>query len=159
MRTLQGYKLSVHDAKALAHWGWNEGIEEVLKWPGMRKARAETLPYAGLMLERLLKRFSPKSVVISMVGLREGLVWNTLSEKIKSRDALMDGCRDFARGFVQAEHFGPPLYRFLSPLLPNLPCGFGSREDARLVQAACHLAGLGKNLHPCLLYTSPSPRD
>jgi len=102
MRTLQGYKLSVQDAKALAHWGWNEGIEEVLKWPGMRKARAETLPYAGLMLERLLKRFSPKSVVISMVGLREGLVWNTLSEKIKSRDALIDGCRDFARGFVQA---------------------------------------------------------
>jgi len=114
----------------------------------MRRARAETLPYAGLMLERLLKRFSPKSVVVSMAGLREGLVWNTLSETIKSRDALIDGCRDFARGFVQAEHFGPPLYRFLSPLLPSLPCGFGSREDARLVQASCHLAGLGKNLHP-----------
>lgn len=148
MRTLQGYQLSPSAAEDLAHWAWTDGVDDVLTWPGMRKARAETLPYAGLMLERLLKRFSPKSVVISMAGLREGLVWNTLPETIKSRDALIDGCRDFARGFVQAEHFGPPLYRFLSPLLPSLPCGFGNREDARLVQAACYLAGLGKNLHP-----------
>jgi len=148
MRTLQGYKLSAKSAAKLAHWAWTDGIEDVLNWPGMRKARAETLPYAGLMLERLLKRFTPKFVVISMAGLREGLVWNTLSETVKSRDALIDGCRDFARGFVQAEHFGPPLYRFLSPLLPNLPSGFGETENARMLKAACHLAGLGKNLHP-----------
>ena len=148
MRTLQGYRLSAAAAEDLAHWARTDGMTDLLNWSGMRKARAETLPYAGLMLERLLKRFSPKSVVVSMAGLREGLVWNTLSEEIKNRDALIDGCRDFARGFVQAEHFGPPLYRFLSPLLSALPCGFGEEEDARLLQAACHLAGLGKNLHP-----------
>ena len=148
LRTLQGYRLSAKAAKKLGHWAWTDGLDEVLNWPGLRSERAETLPYAGLMLERLLKRFSPKHVVISMVGLREGLVWSTLPEKVKSRDALIDGCRDFARGFVQAEHFGPPLYRFLSPLLPYLTCGFGEDDDARLLQAACHLAGLGKNLHP-----------
>ena len=148
MRTLQGYRLSAAAAQGLAHWAWTEGIGDVLNWPGMRKARAETLPYAGLMLERLLKRFSPKYVVISMAGLREGLVWNMLPESIKNRDALIDGCRDFARGFVQAEHFGPPLYQFLSPLLPVLPRGFDDDVDARLLLAACHLAGLGKNLHP-----------
>lgn len=148
MRTLQGYRLSAKAAENLAHWAWTDGIEDILNWSGMRKARAETLPYAGLMLERLIKRFNPKHVVISMAGLREGLVWNTLPEQVKNRDALIDGCRDFARGFVQAEHFGPPLYRFLSPLLPSLPCGFGGEDDARLLQAACHLAGLGKNLHP-----------
>jgi len=148
MRTLQGYRLSAKAAKDLAHWAWTDGVEPLLNWPGMRRARAETLPYAGLMLERLIDRFSPKSVVVSMAGLREGLVWNTLSEGVKSRDALIDGCRDFARGFVQAEHFGPPLYTFLEPLLPSLPAGFGASEDARLLKAACHLAGLGKNLHP-----------
>ncbi len=148
LRTLQGYRLGAAEAQKLAHWAWTDGLDELLKWPGMRTARAETLPYAGLMLERLLERFSPKSVVISMAGLREGMVWNTLPEQIKNRDALIDGCRDFARGFVQAEHFGPPLYRFLSPLLPILPCGFGTEEDARLLEAACYLAGLGKNLHP-----------
>ena len=148
MRTLQGYRLTAAAAQALAHWAWTDGINDVLNWPGMRKARAETLPYAGMMLERLIYRFSPKSIVISMAGLREGLVWSTLPEAVKNRDALIDGCRDFARGFVQAEHFGPPLYRFLSPLLQAIPRGFGEEEDARLLQAACHLAGLGKNLHP-----------
>jgi len=148
LRTLQGYRLGTNAVRDLAHWAWTDGLDEVLAWPGMRKARAETLPYAGLILERLLKRFSPKYVVISMAGLREGLVWNGLPESVKNRDALIDGCRDFARGFVQAEHFGPPLYRFLSPLLPVLSRGFGADSDSRLLQAACHLAGLGKNLHP-----------
>lgn len=148
MRTLQGYKLSAETAETLGHWAYTDGLEDVLNWPGMRKARAETLPYAGLMLERLIKRFSPKHVVISMAGLREGLVWNSLPESIKRRDALIDGCRDFARGLVQAEHFGPPLFQFLSPLLSALPHGFGEIEDERLLKAACHLAGLGKNLHP-----------
>ena len=148
MRTLQGYPLTSAAAKELAHWAWTDGIEMLLDWPGMRSARAETLPYAGLMLERLINRFNPSKIVVSMAGLREGLVWNTLPESIKSRDALIDGCRDFARGFVQAEHFGPPLYKFLSPLLPNIASGFSSIEEARLLQAACHLAGLGKNLHP-----------
>jgi exopolyphosphatase/guanosine-5'-triphosphate,3'-diphosphate pyrophosphatase len=148
LRTLQGYRLSAETAQGLAHWARTDGIDELLNWPGMRKARAETLPYAGLMLERLIQRFAPKHVVISMAGLREGLVWNTLPKAVKNRDALIDGCRDFARGFVQAEHFGPPLYRFLSPLLSVLPQSFGEDIDARLLQAACHLAGLGKNLHP-----------
>jgi len=148
MRTLQGYSIEVGAAKKLAHWAWTEGVEDLLNWRGMRKERAETLPYAGLMLERLIERFSPKSIVISVAGLREGLLWDTFSDKIKSRDALIDGCRDVARGFVQAEHFGPPLYRFLSPLLPILPSSFMPSEDARLLQAACHLAGMGKNLHP-----------
>lgn len=148
LRTLQGYRLPVLAAQDLAHWAWTDGITDVLNWPGMRKARAETLPYAGLMLERLIHRFSPKYVVISMAGLREGLVWNTLPEPVKNRDALIDGCRDFARGFVQAEHFGPPLYRFLSPLLSIIPRAFNEEVDSRLLQAACHLAGLGKNLHP-----------
>jgi len=148
LRTLQGYRLSAQAAEDLARWAWMDGIDELLNWSGMRRPRAETLPYAGLMLERLLKRFSPKTVIISMAGLREGLVWNSLPETIKGRDALIDGCRDFARGFVQAENFGLPLYRFLSPLLPILSDGFSGKDGARLLQAACHLAGLGKNLHP-----------
>lgn len=148
MRTLQGYRLSPGAAGGLAHWAYTEGVNELLSWPGMRKARAETLPYAGLILERLMKRFAPQSIVVSMAGLREGLVWSNLPATVNTRDALIDGCRDFARGFVQAEHFGPPLYRFLSPLLPFLSCGFGEANDARLLQAASHLAGLGKNLHP-----------
>lgn len=148
MRTLQGYRLSSEDTQTLAHWAYTDGLEALLDWPGMRRARAETLPYAGLMLERLLKRFRPKSVVISMAGLREGLVWDNLPEAVKSRDALIDGCRDVARGFVQAEHFGRPLYKFLTPLLPYFACGFDEGNDARLLEAACHLAGLGKNLHP-----------
>ena len=42
MRTLQGYSLSSNAAEDLAHWAWTDGIDEVLNWPGMRKARAET---------------------------------------------------------------------------------------------------------------------
>ena len=148
LRTLQGYGLEPAEAASLAKWAWTEGLDEVLNWSGMRSARAETLPYSGVLLGRLLERFKPRRVVISMAGLREGLVWNHLPEGVKSRDALIDGCRDFARGSVQAEHFGVPLFRFLAPILPHVKTRFGAESASRLIHGACHLAGLGKNLHP-----------
>lgn len=148
MRTLQGYKMDAEAARDLGHWAWTEGREALLEWPGMRRARAETLPYAGLMLEQLIARFEPRDIVISMTGLREGLVWDRLPTAVRSRDPLIDGCRDFARGSVQAEHFGTPLMRFLAPILPRMQTGFAPEDKDRLIRAACHLAGLGKNLHP-----------
>lgn len=148
MRTLQAYRLSFDEARFMADWAWRDGLESVLNWPGLRSARAETLPYAGLMLGVMLEHFQPKAIEICIVGLRDGLVFDALPDDIKSRDALLDGCRDFASGNLQSAHFGPPLFRLLLPIMQGLPEIFGAELDERILRAACLLAGLGKNLHP-----------
>lgn len=148
MRTLQAYEMDAKAARSLANWAYNDGLESVLSWQGMRRARAETLPYAALMLETLLAMSGAKQVIISTAGLREGLVFDTFSKDVQARDAMHDGCYDFARGTVQETGFGAPLFAFIKDITASLPVVFDKTADQRLYQAACILAGIGKNLHP-----------
>jgi len=148
MRTLQAYEMGADEAKSLAQWAYNDGLETVLDWSGMRRARAETLPYAGLMLEKLLAITDASQVIISIAGLREGMVFDTFSPAVQSRDAMLDGCVDFARGTEQEKDFGAPLYEFMKDVTSNLPIICDELSNPRLYKAACLLAGIGKNLHP-----------
>ncbi|MEM7728470.1 MAG: Ppx/GppA phosphatase family protein [Pseudomonadota bacterium] len=148
LKTMQSYALDTLDAALLARWAYNEGREALFEWPGLRTRRAETLPYSGLLLERLIRVLNPRRIEVSLTGLREGLVFDHLPPDVQSRDALLDGCRDFASGSLQSELFGPPLMDFVEAIGDVLPAAFGPAKDARLRQAACLLAGLGKNLHP-----------
>lgn len=148
LKTMQNYAMDTLDAALLARWAYNEGREALFDWPGLRTRRAETLPYSGLLLERLIRVLKPARIEVSLTGLREGLVFDHLPPNVQTRDALLDGCRDFARGSLQSELFGPPLMHFVTSIADALPEAFDPQTDNRLRQAACLLAGLGKNLHP-----------
>ena len=148
LRTLQSFRLDALDAARLAEWAYGDGRDLLFDWPGMRSQRAETLPYSGLVLDRLLRFTRAATVQVSLTGLREGVVWSSLPPEIQARDALLDGCRDFASGSLQSEYFGQPLMTFIDGIADRLPVAFDPGMDARLRKAACLLAGLGKNLHP-----------
>ncbi|GLQ21255.1 exopolyphosphatase [Algimonas porphyrae] len=148
LKTMQNYALDTLDAALLARWAYNEGRDALFDWPGLRARRSETLPYSGLLLERLIRVLKPRRIEVSLTGLREGLVFDHLPQSVQARDALLDGCRDFASGSLQSELFGPPLMHFVESIADALPVAFDAGIDRRLRQAACLLAGLGKNLHP-----------
>ena len=148
LRILQSYELSTSDAITLAQWAYKDGRESVLNWPGMRSRRAETLPYCGYLLSRLIEYLKPKNIIISQTGLREGLIYDSLSPALKNRNSLFDGCRDLARGNLQAVHFGEPLYKFLENSAEIFPVSFDRDNENRLRKAACFLAGFGKGFHP-----------
>ena len=148
MRTLQAYQLSPKEANSLAKWAYREGREDILEWPGISRRRLETLPYSGYLLEMILKRMQPSVVIISTTGLREGLVYDAMEPALRERNSLLDGCRDLARGNLQAVHFGEPLYHFLEDVAAYFPKSYDSKNENRLRRAACHLAGIGKGLHP-----------
>ncbi len=148
LRTLQGYTMPPEVATVHSRWAYGDGRETVLRWPGMRRRRAETLPYSGILLDILIDIVKPKSVVISQSGLREGLVQNAIPEAQRDRDPLFDGCRAFAKGSLQTENFGRPLIRFMDPIKPLLPTVFSLNNDKRIIKAACLMAGIGKDLHP-----------
>ncbi len=148
LKIVQSYELSVEAASTLSRWAYTEGRDELLAWPSMKARRSETLPYSGYLLEKLIEQLQPDKVVISQTGLREGIVYDNLSETLKKRDTLLDGCRDLARGNLQAVHFGDPLFRFLEDAAENFPRSFDPDNENRLRKAACYLAGFGKGLHP-----------
>ena len=148
LRVLQGYTLSASDALWLCHWAYGVGREDVLNASGVSSRRRETLPYGALVLEQLIHRFAPDTVCVSAAGLREGLVADYLRDLRDARTPLHDGCRDLARGNLQAEGFARPLMAFLETVSPHFPRAFEPDNESRLRIAACHLAGMGKGLHP-----------
>jgi len=148
MKTLQAYELMPGAARDLARWSYGPGREDLLEWPGVNQRRAETLPYSGLLLDILLDLLTPAKIIISTTGLREGLVFDNLPPALRKRDALLDACRDLARGNLQGMNFADPLIDFIQPLNDILPGVFELENEVRLRQAACHLVGIGKGLHP-----------
>ena len=148
LRVLQGYRIGAQELLPFLSWAYGAGRDEVLEWPGISSRRRETLPYGALVLEEMLTRFQPEEVRISATGLREGLVVDYMGDLRTTRTPLVDGCRDIARGNLQAEGLARPLGRFLAPIDDHLPRAFEAGNEARLREAARHLAGMGRGLHP-----------
>ncbi len=148
LRTLQAYELMPGAAQDLARWAYGPGQADLLNWPDIPQRRAETLPYSGLLLDILLERLRPAKIIISTFGLRQGLIYNALPDELRQRDALLDGCRDLARGNLQGQGFARPLWDFLTPINDHCPAVFDRDNENRIRLAACYLAGIGKGLHP-----------
>jgi exopolyphosphatase/guanosine-5'-triphosphate,3'-diphosphate pyrophosphatase len=106
------------------------------------RRRLDTLPFAGLVLERLLRIAQPSKLVFSAYGLREGHLYSLLSPEGQREDPLMASAADWARRFVR---MGDPA------LLMSWTAGLFAGEDdnsIRLRHAACLLSDVGWADHP-----------
>ena len=153
LRIAHNYTLSTDAAKEMAQWARSDaGIEEIMNWRGLSARRADTIPYSGLLLEALLSTLKPRSVIIAPGGLREGVVYNALTELLPKdtlqAGTLFDACLALAKGRDHGVNLGQPLFAFLQGIEGVLPSHFDSENETRLRRAACMLSGIGKGLHP-----------
>jgi exopolyphosphatase / guanosine-5'-triphosphate,3'-diphosphate pyrophosphatase len=114
---------------------------------GISRRRVEALPHAAVVLETLVERLDVQRVVMSAYGLREGLLFETLSPDLRARDPLVDGCAALGARQAVAEPLGAALEAWIAPAFGKLARVFGERDPV-LLAAACRLAELGAHLHP-----------
>ncbi len=95
--------------------------------PSIPKRRSETVPFAALVLDRLLKAAKPERVVFSAASMREGAVYEYLNLLNDDHDPLLDSCRDLAAkagrdvvGKEQLADWMAPLFREDDPATPAL---------------------------------------
>jgi len=108
------------------------------------KRRLETLPYACLVMSRLLERLEPAEVVFSANGLREGHLFDLLSPEAQAEDPLLAACRDIADrldryGFGSSAEIAP----WLEVLFADAPAA-----ERRLREAAGLVSDIGWAEHP-----------
>jgi exopolyphosphatase/guanosine-5'-triphosphate,3'-diphosphate pyrophosphatase len=115
---------------------------------GVSKKRAETLPFAALLLEALIERLSFSRIVVSAHGLREGIVFDAMPAELQRLDPLVEGCATLGARQGVAEKLGPALEAWLAPLWQKLEPVFEPERRKVLLAAACRLADLGARLHP-----------
>ncbi len=110
---------------------------------GINKRRLETLPYAALLLHRLVKRSAVSGLVFSAYGLREGKLFEMLPATVQNHDPLISMCRQFGQPMGHSVVDGDELWRWMRHVLPD--------EDPshdRLAHAACLLSDISRLEHP-----------
>ena len=136
--------------------GQAEGISELMSHltaatlkdvKDMSKARIDTLPYGAMILDRLMHFGKAKDVVISVFGVREGLLFSKLPRKKMEYDVLLSSCWDFARRYARSPAHELELCDWTDQIFGK--AGLAESDDEkRLRHAACLLADIGWRAHP-----------
>jgi exopolyphosphatase / guanosine-5'-triphosphate,3'-diphosphate pyrophosphatase len=147
LHVLHNYLLTRKDAETLPEMLRRRDAASVKKIDDMSKTRADTLPYAAMILERLMHFGKAKEVSISVYGVREGLLYSKLPRKKMVQDALLSSCWDFARRYARSSAHELELCDWTDQLFGKMGLAETS-DEKRLRYAACLLADIGWRAHP-----------
>lgn len=111
--------------------------------PGVSRRRGDSIPTAALVLQRVLLRGRPARVVFSAFGLREGCLYDRLTEAERAMDPLLMAAEEIARETNRFAPHADTVYAWLGPLFPTL-----ADRDARLIRALCMLSDVAWSEHP-----------
>jgi exopolyphosphatase/guanosine-5'-triphosphate,3'-diphosphate pyrophosphatase len=143
LHVIHGYTLQRRTAQDMARVVSRLGPRSLARIRGVSKRRLETLPYAALLMGRVLRRLRPEQVTFSAFGLREGHVFDLLDAETQKRDPLIAAASDLARAEGRFGDLGQEMFAWTEPLFDD-----EGREERRLRQAAGHLADIAWREHP-----------
>ncbi len=143
LHVLHEYRMKPASIAATASWIKTHTMEDLQAMTGTSAARMVLLPVASIVLKELVRAFRPKEIAISSYGIREGMLYEKMPDKVRRRDPLIEACRFSEEKDARLPGLGRTLYQFLHPLFPNVP-----KSRARLIKAACLLHDVTWRAHP-----------
>jgi exopolyphosphatase/guanosine-5'-triphosphate,3'-diphosphate pyrophosphatase len=110
--------------------------------------RADALPYAAVVLERVMMAGNFDRVILSAFGLREGVLLERMSEQALSVHPLIAAAEAMAGRWSRTRAFGQSLEQWIAPMFVGQVPIFGKKRDEVVRGAAARLADVGGPLHP-----------
>lgn len=110
---------------------------------GTSSERMELLPLACEVLGAMVRMFKPKEIDVSSYGIREGLLYEQMPDRLRARDPLIEAARSMEASTARMPGFGKKLFSFLNPIFKDM-----SPERLRLIKAACLLHDTTWRAHP-----------
>lgn len=147
LSVMHNYKINADEALKFAALLDHQSQSSLAGIRDISSARRETVPYGALVIERLIKQMKPRAVVVSVFGIREGLLYSLLGESEKRRDPLIAACEDLARQRSRSLDSAYELC-FWTDALFRAPGPTETPEQRRLRHAACLLSDIGWRAHP-----------
>jgi len=110
-------------------------------------ARRGLMSYGALVLEHIIRAGNPSQVMISALGVREGLLYSQLSEEEQKRDPLLVAAEELNVVRARSAPHGHELAAWTDRFVAST--GFDETADEkRLRHAACLLSDIGWRAHP-----------
>lgn len=143
LHVLHEYIMRPKDIRDTAKYIALQDLENLRQRCGLSAARIALVPVAAEVLLRLLHHFKSETIATSSYGIREGLLFEQMPQKLRDRDPLIEACRFAEAKDARLPGFGRALHRFIAPLFPKAPA-----ERYRLMRAACLLHDVSWRAHP-----------
>jgi exopolyphosphatase len=105
LHVIQDYRVPRREMEEMARLIAGMGRKSLARLVDVARRRLEALPFAALVLERVLKAGRPSTVAFSAFGLREGHIYDLLPATERARDPLLSMCEDIAEALGR---FGSP---------------------------------------------------
>ncbi|MEZ5778305.1 MAG: Ppx/GppA family phosphatase [Paracoccaceae bacterium] len=143
LTVLHEYRMKPQSVLQTVNWIAENDIDALRARTGTSAARMELVPLASQVLRQLVLTFRPKEIDLSSYGIREGLLYEQMPDRLRRRDPLIEACRYAERTMARMPGFGKKLNNFIMPLFAN-----ASEERLRMVKAACLLHDTTWRAHP-----------
>lgn len=137
------YVLKREEARDLAGVVAKADRKLLEKMPGAPAKRLQDMPFAAVVLRRLLRMTGARRVVFSANGLREGWYARLLPPELRQEDPLRAAGHELAARYGRDPELAPALIAWTAPLFDG-----ETPEAALLREAACWIADIGSHDHP-----------
>jgi exopolyphosphatase/guanosine-5'-triphosphate,3'-diphosphate pyrophosphatase len=137
------YTIGREEARDLAGLLSSGGRKVLERMPGAPRRRIDDLPFAAVVLRRLLRLTGVRRVVFSASGLREGWFMRRMPSEIREQEPLLSAAWELAARHGRDPSLPPALVEWTQPLFRNEP-----PIAARLREAMCWMSDIGSHDHP-----------
>ena len=143
LHVMHEYRMTPKSVNQTMNWIAAHDLADLRAMTGISEARITLVPLACEVLKELVRALKPHEIAISSYGIREGLLYEQMPERLRHRDPLIEACRFAEAKDARQPGFGKELFKFLSPLFRNVP-----QRRLRVIKAACLLHDVSWRAHP-----------
>ncbi|MEP2533458.1 Ppx/GppA family phosphatase [Shimia sp.] len=143
LHVLHEYRMTGKAVRATAKFIAENDLEDLRQRCGISSSRMELVPIAIEVLKGVVRRFKPHDIAVSSYGIREGMLYEQMPDRLRNRDPLIEACLFAEAKDARMPGFGKALYNFIMPLFKS-----AHPERQRLVKAACLLHDVSWRAHP-----------
>jgi exopolyphosphatase / guanosine-5'-triphosphate,3'-diphosphate pyrophosphatase len=147
LHVMHGYVIPAKEAFDFSGLVHRVDAETLSQIEVVADARRPLLSYAALVLEHLIAAARPKDIVISALGVREGLLYSMLDAEERRKDPLIAAAQELNVLRSRSPAHGQELIIWTDRFMASTGLE-ETAEERRLRHAACFLADIGWRAHP-----------
>jgi len=147
LHVMHGYSIPAEEALEFARLVRRVDAETLSQIEVVADARRPLLAYAAVVLECLVRKARPKEVIISALGVREGLLYESLRVPLRKQDPLMAAAQELNVLRSRSPKHGEELIAWTDRFMASSGID-ETPEEKRLRHAACLLGDIGWRAHP-----------
>jgi exopolyphosphatase/guanosine-5'-triphosphate,3'-diphosphate pyrophosphatase len=143
LTVLHEYRMTPQGLLDTLDWLASADLSVLRGRTGTSAERMELVPLACEVLREIIRVLKPTEIDVSAYGIREGLLYEQMPERLRARDPLIEAARMTELTQARIPGFGKKLFAFLEPLFKG-----ATPERLRLIKAACLLHDTTWRAHP-----------